>query len=86
MPAISETILPMLDPRAAGKTVPEEELMQFFRALSEGQPFPLQHTIKRKNFIIKDLRVDDGKFTLVIAPPTSPVAPGTLSPIPSTTR
>ncbi len=71
-PAIQQTVLPLLDPRSAGKDVPEEEVMQFFRALTEGQPFPLLHTIKKKRIEVKYLRVEEGKFTVTLAPPALP--------------
>ena len=37
--------------------------------VSEGRPFPLEYTVDRKRIVIKELRVDDGVFTVVLAPP-----------------
>ena len=42
---------------------------QVIRAAGEGQPFPLEYTVDHKHIVIKELRVDEGAFTVVLAPP-----------------
>jgi hypothetical protein len=46
---------------------------QFVRGVGAGLPFPLQFKMDNREFVVKELRVDDGSFTIVLAP-TKPVA------------
>jgi hypothetical protein len=39
------------------------------RKASAGQPFGLEYRVDRRQLVIKELRVDEGRFTVVIAPP-----------------
>jgi len=43
---------------------------EIIRSVGEGRPFPLEYTVEKKRIVIKELRVDQGLFTVVLAPPT----------------
>jgi hypothetical protein len=47
---------------------------------SVGEPFPLEFKVDRKQLVIRDLRVEEGKFTVVMGPPAG--APGSARPVP----
>jgi hypothetical protein len=43
-------------------------------SLGNGRPFPLQYKIDKKEFLIKELSVDNGSFTVVLAPVRPPAS------------
>jgi hypothetical protein len=43
-------------------------------SLGNGRPFPLQYKIEKKEFLIKELSVDNGAFTVVLAPVKPPAS------------
>jgi hypothetical protein len=48
---------------------------QVVRAIVMGEPFPLQYRIDRRDVIIKELKVEDGRFTIVVGPPVPALPP-----------
>ncbi len=50
-------------------------IQQIMQNIGAGKPFPLQYKIDNKEFIIKELTVDDGTFTIVLAPVKPPASP-----------
>jgi hypothetical protein len=64
--------------RDVAKTEPI--LQQIVHGIGEGRPFPLQYKVDNKEFLIKELRVDDGALTVVLAP----LKPAAVSPRPTT--
>jgi hypothetical protein len=53
--------------------IPDAETI--LQSLVAGQPFPLEHTNGHRRFVIKDLRVEDGEFRIVLAPMTPAAVP-----------
>jgi len=45
---------------------------QITRAVAVGEPFPLRYRIDRKDVVIKELKVEDGRFTVRMGPPVTP--------------
>jgi hypothetical protein len=66
--AVEEAIELQLNTRDTAKI--EGYVEQAVRDVTAGNPFPLRYTIDRKQIVIKDLKVEDGRFTVVLEPPT----------------
>jgi hypothetical protein len=54
---------------------------QIIHSLVNGEPFPLRYNIDRKDVVIKEFVVEDGRFSLVLCPPAlaAPGVPATAS-------
>jgi hypothetical protein len=82
VPGITEAVQRMAQlqfgVRGMGKTEPI--MQQIVQSVGEGRPFPLQYKVDNKEFLIKELRVDDGSLTVVLAP----LKPAAVLPRPTT--
>ncbi len=68
MPAILEAIELQMNSRSTLKVTPDTQAL--IEAMMRGQPFPLRHTIDRKQLVITQIKVEEGMLSVVIAPPT----------------
>ena len=66
LPALGARAQLQFGVRDVAKTEPI--LQQIVHGIGEGRPFPLQYKVDNKEFLIKELRVDDGALTVVLAP------------------
>jgi hypothetical protein len=53
---------------------------EIVRTIGSGQPFPLQYTWENRDFVIRELHVDEGRFTIVLAPVKPASVPRSATP------
>jgi hypothetical protein len=70
--AVRQAVEMQFGARPAEKARPIIE--QIVRCAATGQPFPLRYKWETREFVIRELRVDDGAFTVVVAPVKPPAA------------
>jgi len=44
------------------------------RMASEGSPFPLNARVSRKDLVVKDIRLETGRFTVILGPAPKPAS------------
>jgi hypothetical protein len=70
IPGMAEAVQRMAQLQFGVRGVVKTEpiLQQIVQSIGEGRPFPLQYKVDNKEFLIKELSVDDGSLTVVLAP------------------
>jgi hypothetical protein len=76
--AVEEAVRLRMNTSDASKMVPYVD--EIVSDVTQARPFPLKQAMGSKRFVIKDLRVDQGQLTVVLAPLT----PAAVSPRPQT--
>ena len=70
VPAMTEAVRRMVELQFGQRDIVKAApiVQQILQGVGEGRSFPLQYKVDKKEFVIKELRVDDGLLTVVLAP------------------
>ena len=66
MPAVITAIQSAVQVQVGARDISEIE--RALQSAGAGEPFPLQYRVDRRDIVIRDLRVDEGAFSFVLAP------------------
>lgn len=70
VPAMTEAVRRMVQLQFGTRDIVKAApiVQQIVQCAGEGRPFPLQYKVDNKEFLIQELRVDDGALTVVLTP------------------